>query len=269
MKEPLKELNFVYALAEHCNLNCAGCDHFAPIAEPEFSDYAEFERDFKRLSEILERKCRRIGLMGGEPLLCPNIEKFLHTARDSFPNTQISIVTNGLLLNQMSEEFYDSCKQYNIEIEYTKYPIAFDYESVHKKLAEKGLKISAYANTAETEKVLYFIPMDIDGKQDAEWNFNHCFHANNCIQLKHGRLYTCTIAPNIVHFNKAFHTELDSSKENGIDIYQNGVSEDDIKQFLARPIPMCQFCDVRNRRYEIPWKQSEKSIFEWSLENKE
>ena len=42
---PRTEISFEVALAEHCNLRCAGCDHFSPIAEPEFADIKEFERD--------------------------------------------------------------------------------------------------------------------------------------------------------------------------------------------------------------------------------
>ena len=98
MKEKLTILNFVYALCEHCNLNCAMCDHFAPIAQDEYANFEEFKSDFQTLSKLVNGKCRRIGLMGGEPLLCPEIEKYLEIARQCFPNTQISIVTNGLLL---------------------------------------------------------------------------------------------------------------------------------------------------------------------------
>ena len=30
-------------VADHCNLGCRGCLHFAPIAEPRFLDLAEYE----------------------------------------------------------------------------------------------------------------------------------------------------------------------------------------------------------------------------------
>ena len=40
------------SLAEHCNLNCYGCDHFAPLAKPEFADLEESRRDLTRLAEL-------------------------------------------------------------------------------------------------------------------------------------------------------------------------------------------------------------------------
>src|SRR5512145_1822333 len=61
--------HFSVPLAEHCNLRCCGCDHFAPLAEQEFADIGAFENDFARLSHLLNGDVEKIGLMGGEPLL--------------------------------------------------------------------------------------------------------------------------------------------------------------------------------------------------------
>lgn len=42
-------------LAEHCNLNCAYCDHFSPIVQPEFLDTESFSRDgFARAISVRE-----------------------------------------------------------------------------------------------------------------------------------------------------------------------------------------------------------------------
>ena len=42
----------VIPLVEHCNLNCWGCDHCAPLAEKNFLDIAEFEKDINRIAEL-------------------------------------------------------------------------------------------------------------------------------------------------------------------------------------------------------------------------
>jgi hypothetical protein len=62
---PKTIINFGVPLAEHCNLKCCGCDHFAPIAEQSFADISVFENDFARLSELLNGEAVKIGLMGG------------------------------------------------------------------------------------------------------------------------------------------------------------------------------------------------------------
>ena len=39
-------------LAEHCNLNCAGCLHYAPMSQRLLADIGSLRRDFARLSEL-------------------------------------------------------------------------------------------------------------------------------------------------------------------------------------------------------------------------
>ena len=39
-------------VCDHCNLRCAGCLHFAPLAEKSFLDVESYERDLSRLTSI-------------------------------------------------------------------------------------------------------------------------------------------------------------------------------------------------------------------------
>jgi len=100
-------------LTDHCNLNCKGCAHFAPIAEKWFADPVEHERDMERLSQLVAG-IKTIRLMGGEPLLHPKIEPFLVSTREKFPEANIRLVTNGLLLQKMKTTFWSACKANNI-----------------------------------------------------------------------------------------------------------------------------------------------------------
>ena len=52
-------------LAEHCNLNCFGCNHFSQIAQKEFLSLETFTKDLTRLSEISKGLIRRLMLLGG------------------------------------------------------------------------------------------------------------------------------------------------------------------------------------------------------------
>jgi molybdenum cofactor biosynthesis enzyme MoaA len=63
-------------LVDHCNLNCKGCSHFASLVPGEvFTDIEIFKRDIARLSQIFI-DVYEIRLMGGEPLLHPDIDTF-------------------------------------------------------------------------------------------------------------------------------------------------------------------------------------------------
>lgn len=88
-------------ITEACNLKCRGCSHFSVFAKPKHKDIEEFRREFERLHELGEIQIIR--LMGGEPLLNPNFMDYLRIARQYFPNSTISLVTNGLLKDRIDQ----------------------------------------------------------------------------------------------------------------------------------------------------------------------
>ena len=246
-------------LCNHCNLNCVGCDHFSPLAQEKYADIESFERDFKRLSELTNGNISKFALQGGEPLLHPQVTAFCEIARKYFPESNVTLTTNGILLNKMSQEFWDVCSKNNIVIEMTKYPINLDFENIVKLAEDNNVKLS-YVNTVQ--KTSYKIPLDLEGCQNPGENFLNCFHANHCVFLKDGRLYTCTVAPNIEHFNKFFDKNIPLSSRDGIDIYE-AENYDEILSFLAKPIPFCRFCNVKGRTFSHKWRLSKKELEEW------
>ena len=91
-------------IVDHCNLRCAGCSHFSGLSEPWFEDIEDFWNDFSALANITNHYIPTIRIMGGEPLLHPRVVDFLKIARSLFPNSQIQLVTNGLLLKKRKAE---------------------------------------------------------------------------------------------------------------------------------------------------------------------
>lgn len=257
-----KILSFEVPLADHCNLNCAGCSHFSPLAPPYFMDLEQFSCDFKRMTELFGVDVRQIRLMGGEPLLTPQIGKYLTIARTCFPRTQIMIVTNGLLLPQMDESFWKTCKENQIIIAPTKYPINFDYDETEKLVRSYGVKYQYFSNR-ETTGIFEKYALDPQGIQDCEKNYRICSIPNPCPYLRNGRLYLCPIPPTVHYMNKAFGTEFKESPQDFIDIYQ-AKSAEEILEFLAKPIPFCRYCR-RDANVVIPWSQSKHELSEWML----
>ena len=79
-------LCFEVHITEHCNLNCKGCYHFSPLAKEEYLDINEFERDLRRIYELCGDNVERITLLGGEPLLHPDINRFIEVTRKIYAN---------------------------------------------------------------------------------------------------------------------------------------------------------------------------------------
>lgn len=249
-------------LVDHCNLKCWGCDHFSPLAETCYQNIETFENDIKQYAKISKSELNILKLMGGEPLLHPEIVKFMEISRKYLPNTRIEIVTNAILLTSQKEDFWQACKKYNITIVVTKYPLEIDYNKIQEIIKLYEIDFEYYNEHAKI-KTSYHIPLKLDGNEPVKWNFENCFHANNCVFLKNGKLFTCTVAPNIEHFNKFFNCNIKLDEKDGIDIYKaKNITE--ILEFLAKPIPFCKYCDVKNRTHGHTWGLSQKDIKEWT-----
>ena len=117
-------------IVDHCNLKCGGCSHFSPIADEWFESIEDFTKDFTELAKKTEGKVGVIRLMGGEPLLHPKVEDFLKITRNLFPNSQIQIVTNGLLIHKLGEIFKKVCNDYNILVCVSNYGLNLDLREI-------------------------------------------------------------------------------------------------------------------------------------------
>ena len=259
---PKTGLDIAIHLTEHCNLNCKNCDTYAPIATKEEQDLEELDKDLQRLSVLMgQDRIHTLHLSGGEPLMHSKLEDIPSVVRKHLPRTYIYFITNGILLPKMSDKFYEECHRNFINIEVTRYPINFDYDSAFKLVIEKDVQIVNY-HEHEPVKTSWHFPLNFDGACEPLKNFSICDRANYCHVLYNHRLYTCSAIPRIRIFNKYFNTNIPISDYDGIDIYE-AKSGEDVLQFLAHPIPFCRFCDHDKYTYGHKWGISKKSISEW------
>jgi ABC-2 type transport system ATP-binding protein len=128
--KPRKLLRFEINIVDHCNLNCAGCEHFSPLAKKNFVKPNELGKDFARLSELAKGRIEMLQLMGGEPLLHPEIGRIIEISRKYFQIGEIKIVTNGILLTKMNKDFWELCQTNRIIISVTKYPVKLDINKI-------------------------------------------------------------------------------------------------------------------------------------------
>ncbi len=260
-----EEFRFEFCITKHCNLNCRSCDHFCPLVErEEYMEFNVFSRDIQRLSDLFHGKAEQILILGGEPLLNPDILQYMQLTRKWFPLANIYIVTNGILLNNMQEDFWETCRNYNIGLRPTRYPIKVDYEALKQIAHSKGVDYDFFGSTKMSIRNMWHHPFDLLGKQDAEENFLLCYSGNHCITLDNGRLYTCPIPMTSKAFAAYFHKDIREEDADSIDIYKV-TSSQEILDRLAKPIPFCKYCDVKNRTYDHLWEPSQKDIKEWTL----
>ncbi len=260
--EPLKLLNFEVHITDHCNLNCKGCYHFSPLSEENFLSVEEYERDLEQLSRLCREKISHITLLGGEPLLHPQVTAFFLATRKYFKNCEVGLLTNGVLLKRMGEDFWESCVENKISVNCTKYPVNVDYDLLEKIANTYKLHIEYHNDTGAGEKMLIKYPFDLQGAQPIEWNYMHCTRSNKCITLKHGRLFTCPMAAHAHLAKDYFDLDMELSDQDSIDIYK-AKSFEEITKFLVTPIPFCRYCNLKVKPEQQEWGVSTKSFKEW------
>ncbi len=263
LKKKREKIKFEIHLVEHCNLNCASCDNFSPLAEPEFISVEEFKKDFERLGNLFNHETERIYLLGGEPLLHPDLLQLMKISRENFTSGEIDVYTNGLLLLQQSKEFWETLRDYNIGLYITCYPVNIDHEKIKALAKEYGIYINWWReNDIGKEFKFMTRPLLLNKTVNYKKNFVDCYKPNWCIMLSHGKLYTCSSVPCIRHFNKFFKQNIPVTEKDYIDIYEAPDGEYILKK-LIEPTPVCGYCDLAHVRYG-KWHQSERKISEWT-----
>ncbi len=254
---------FVLNILDHCNLRCKGCDHFACIAEERYVALEDIERDLKRMSEITGGAVTRIGVMGGEPLLHPDLKQILALVRSNFRSTVVQLVTNGLLLLKQDDEFWRVCREYGVMIGNTKYPLPLDYEGMLTRAKAEHVDFEFYGTSREGTKTQFKVPLDIRGLQNPQKSHWNCFHANAMPLLMEGKLYRCTVAPNVRHFNKKFGTNMELEDGDWLEIYRPTTAKE-LLSFLCSPGSFCRYCRTSERSYGHQWERSKQEMSEWT-----
>jgi len=246
-------------ITDHCNLNCAGCSHFSPLAPTWFEQIDEFEKDFGVLSLKTYGEVGTIRIMGGEPLLHPYFDRFLIMARDLFPYSEIQLVTNGLLVKKFKHILQPLCNQLRIIICISDYGLE-GFDMLDTIRGFQYVRI-------DWKNQFYNIGLDVAGAQDPLTAFKGCdLHVNKWFYFQGGRFYPCCVGANLKHFINYFNLPFEKYSNDSISISVHEHSIEEIEDFLAKPIPLCKYCHTATRKNKIDFKQSQKEISEWTYQ---
>ena len=105
---PQLELNVV----EHCNLRCVECSHLSPYVSTGLLEPDSVRRDLAALAAVLH--CSSFRFVGGEPLLHKRLVEIIQTVRKSGISDRVVVVSNGTLIDRMSDVFFQSIDELEI-----------------------------------------------------------------------------------------------------------------------------------------------------------
>lgn len=246
-----------FHVADHCNLNCKYCTHYSPLVpEPVFTDYERFSSDLRQLKRYIP-DIGIIRILGGEPLLNPDLGRFISLTRELYPASLITIVTNGLLIRQMSTELIEVMKEKMAFIHISFYPpLQEKIQEVKRFLYEKEIPYTITELTTEFSKTQTLVP------HTDENFFYSCFQAS-CTCLQDGKLAPCYAPFTTKYFNAAFSQELPTDE--GIDLYDGTLTLTRLKTELLLPMQRCLYCVTGQ---PCPWEiVGKNSVLEdWVIE---
>jgi len=241
---PIDELDYMdtilIPICEHCNLNCKGCSHFSPLVkEKKFLSFDSYCRDLERVKTMISHT-NRINFLGGEPLLHDELEKFIYYARELYPYAELNLVTNGILLKQISDTLKESIIKTNTIILLSLYP---PFES---KLEETKGWLEKEGITYKVLPMTGFAPMLQSTYEEFPEKSNEIICSNN-VMLQDGMLARCPMYMTVGYYNESFG-ESYPYQDGILDIYEDGLNAEKIHAFLYEPHELCHYC----ARYKMP-----------------
>ena len=246
-------------LADHCNLNCKSCNHYSPLAEPAFRDLKRLNDDLTVLGKFWN-SFKTIRLLGGEPLLNPQITEAVEIVRKHFPTINIEIVTNGILLgnnNIMKEDFWNVCRKGHVTLAVTEYPIAVNYDKIRALCLEKSIKLRFFENRCHGNSFNYY-KLNPKGTEPTRQYYG-CVE-NSCLQLREGRLFSCAPAAYVEFLNNKFNVDFKIRNKDFLNL-SSVQSSFDIRKFLLHKKPFCSYCVFPRKSFR--WERSNKKAYEW------
>ncbi|OGS22113.1 MAG: hypothetical protein A3J83_03845 [Elusimicrobia bacterium RIFOXYA2_FULL_40_6] len=221
-------------LAYHCNLSCSACAHFSPICKKHFADPDKIISELKEFAKYYRADC--VGLLGGEPLLHPEIAGIARLVKVTGITKKIRVFTNGLILWKMSDEFWKNVDEIFVSIypgkEMSSEHLLFCKTKAKKFNVNLELLYTSYFRMPYTE-------IGTNNKQLTQRIYKTCQFAQrlNCYTLENGYFYKCPLALFIPMFMK---NRFKNPIVDGI----KATSKKDILDYLKseEPLKSCKFC---------------------------
>ena len=236
----LTRLSVEYSLTEHCNISCHACAHASPLLAKKFADLSDFTRDFEALAEVFHS--RELRIVGGEPLLHPELLAFLREGRRIGIADTIVVYTNGVLLHRMPDDFWRLIDKLHVSV----------YPGVRRRLDEEDcarlcrthdveLRIERFRTFDQT-----LISKHIDDPRLVKAIYRACHTATECHTVHGGRFYKCPMATLMSSWLALHKVDFESPASDGVALHGNPALQQDLERYLEQR-------RAAGRLFVLPW----------------
>ena len=220
-------------VVDHCNLTCAECCSLSPYLPHWQVEPAALARDLAHAARILSP--RAFKLVGGEPLLHPQLVELVELVRASRIAPRISITTNGLLLERTPDALWEAIDGLTISL----YPRPALAPASRAAIEERAARFDVALNWKQQDEfVVMTRPSRIDDVATTAATYDGCWIRERCHLLRAGRFYACPRPPHL----QAYH-------RGALDFTGDGLALDaatapEILAYLnrAQPLEACAHC---------------------------
>lgn len=127
-------------VAEHCNLRCRDCDVASPLWPERLLSPGEVAETLARLRPLLRAEVLKI--VGGEPLLHPELEAVLRAARDSGVGERLRVTSNGRLPRRLTDDCLRLIDELTISHYSSAPPPAAELARALERAARLGVRVN-------------------------------------------------------------------------------------------------------------------------------
>jgi GTP 3',8-cyclase len=225
-------------VVDHCNRRCLDCNHGSPAMKRRFADPESVFRTFSVLAKAY--RPAMVKVLGGEPLLHPDLAEVLRAIRRSGISEHLLLVTNGLLLPHMPDRAWDLLDEVALSI----YPDSHLGDGLLRASLEKGarhgVKVSAYAFDRFNR---FFALRSYRDPALTGRVYRSCrlAHEWGCHSIRDGHFFKCPQAHRI-----AAMAGLPDERgyADGVEIRDSPGFVEDLRRYLLAPEPLdsCRSC---------------------------
>lgn len=238
-------------IMDACNLNCRGCTHFSPLFDRDIPDMEIRIRDVRTLSVKVDHIVRLM-IIGGEPFLNPAIGEYALRLREELPDTELFIVTNGLMIPGQTDETLEKIKDAKVKVSISEYePTRKVLDKIRDRLGEYGIiyEVRPWDGRSKFNKPL---SLRSDSRHD-----RLCI-SDGCVNIWNGKIARCPTLMFIDKFNEVFDTKLPNEGIYDLSDVPNGQK---LVNLMKERAPLCDHCISNPIDWGVCGKKSDISDF--------
>ena len=259
-----------------CNYSCTHCQSLNNYAFKGHQLWNDYKDEYQKLSEQLD--IDQVQIIGGEPTLNPDFEKWVDGISKLWPNSKLQISTNGSRLDKLTTDIYQillkhkgtlwiTCHDIKLYNGFLEFIENFLDEIVSDNKEEPVKKVSRLfidKNGVEvildwTQTFVSSVIDLVDNKMTMKYNsdvdeaHNTCGF-KNCHQLYKGKLYKCPLISVLPDFLDQFNVKMKDEDKIIARSYQPLAADGDVSNFvnnIDNPIDQCKFCPSKYETHDF------------------